>query len=290
MFKKRIKKTYPEGTFIPHRPRVFAILQLCFIFSSILYILSDPFMGQYFQIKSDLLLFDYCLGFQSEAHKELFDSLPDDLKSSLLSKYAFLKEISETSFLEKLRSAFDQLLFKSSSYDLAFMLLSIVIPICLLKKVEGARSSAFILPLIIFAKLLQNEWHLPEKKISQEIALYPKEEYLEKKYLNIPLSHLSVSQQQEELKRAWHFYLIEEILHENPAKDATIFKTQVFHAEYLFNVQRADRFTLSHLKEPIRNEKKPTGSIIISLIWNLIFAIGVSKQKHPQKNQQLQVN
>ena len=57
-----LRKTFPPGTFIPTSQRLMAIGQLCLVFSLMLWYMIQPFMGEYFALRSRMLLYEYVMG------------------------------------------------------------------------------------------------------------------------------------------------------------------------------------------------------------------------------------
>ena len=62
MFRKRTKKIYPPGTFIPTPARVCAIIQLCVAFTVLIWNMATPFAGELFNVKSKMILYHDVMG------------------------------------------------------------------------------------------------------------------------------------------------------------------------------------------------------------------------------------
>ena len=58
----RSRKTFPPGTFIPTSQRLMAIGQLCIAFSLMIWYLTQPFMGEYFALRSRMLYMNMYMG------------------------------------------------------------------------------------------------------------------------------------------------------------------------------------------------------------------------------------
>ena len=58
----RPRKSFPPGTFIPTSQRLMAIGQLCIALSLMLWYMTQPFMGEYFALRSRMLLYEYVMG------------------------------------------------------------------------------------------------------------------------------------------------------------------------------------------------------------------------------------
>lgn len=289
MFHKRKKQIFPEGTFIPTKPRILSIIQLCLGFTALLFAAAEPFMGEHFNFKSQILLHDYVMGKNSEAQALLFDKLPNEKKAAVTLSYERLKEAANTSFLDKLNNSFDLVLFKSSIFERSWIFFAIIIPILLLKKVDGATHAVWILPLIVTAYFISNEVKGKRVEVSEETKLFPKEELLVDRYLKKNIHALSFSDQQKELLNAWRLYLIEDFAGEVPSVNSKEFQAQVNKGEFAFNLARIERLPLPFT--PKDNFKKQPWFVMIAyLIWNILFAacISISKYrpKHLQKNQE----
>ncbi|HRD55839.1 MAG TPA: hypothetical protein PLC42_05520, partial [Parachlamydiaceae bacterium] len=282
---------FKEDTFIPKKQRIFAILQLCATFWSILFALSWPFMGQYFEAKSQIFLFEYVKGEKNQELKEYFKNIPQSQQSIINTNYLVALQAFNLSFLDKLQDSFKILFFKLSIYERAWIFFGILIPIFLLKKREGAKEASLILPLIALAFLLNNQIHIKTSPPTEGTSLYPTEEFLEKKYLNEPLRNLSLKEQQENLLKAWQLYLIDFFLNETPSKNLDVFEKQILKAEHAFQTARAVK-----IKPPLLANKKFDGQeplflLIAYLVWNTLFSITMlNTPRHPQKIQEVPAN
>src|SRR3954470_9358750 len=114
MFRKRLKKTFPPGTFLPTPARLMAIMQLCLAFSLLLWEASQPFMGDLFHIKSQLIVYQDLMGINSNKsvdseekartlrNKERFENLTHESKGVLHDRYAFLAKKLEEPWTQKM--------------------------------------------------------------------------------------------------------------------------------------------------------------------------------------------
>lgn len=257
----RIKKNYPDGTFIPTPARVCAIIQLCLSFSALLWFLSTPFLEELFDQKSNRLLFE-----KITQNKD-FDQLPQATKALLQTGYDKMSAESHRPFRDKI---LDSLNFsKLPMYELAWIILAILIPILVLKKVEGAKEAVWLLPLITLGYVI-HVWTHPIPKPSSEMLLFPKEDFLVSHYMETPLSD-RIEEQQQQLMSAWHIYLVKEWAHEELSKEPSVFTTQLEKGEFAFNVARMER----RIEDRSNRKKSQTPSpmtLIFYLIWNIVFA------------------
>lgn len=276
MFRKRMKKEFPPGTFIPLPARVAAIIQLCLAFSFLLWLISQPFMGDLFRVKSQMLVYQDVMGINPYSNEKterlernalLFSHLPLAQKENLLEKYAALqKELNQT-FFQKMQKLIRIFTIERSPFELAWILLSIFIPVLLLKRVEGAANAAWLLPALALLFLFDNQFH-GIKEIEPEKDIFPSEQVIIRNYLEEPLSH-DVLIQKTQLTRGWNLYLIRNWTQATASKNPFIFQQQAEEGEFWFNVKRLSFFNLSVSNSPV---KKSLYVLCLYFVWNLFFA------------------
>lgn len=275
MFRKRVKKTYPPGTFVETPLRVMAILQLCIAFTIICWNLSIPFMGDHFVTQRKVRLVEHVTG-----SPERFLRLPLGIQNEIIRFNDKLHLESSSTFIEKLQNSMWQLLMELPAFELAWVVFAIVISIMILKKKEGGRQAAWILPLLAAAYLIDNSFFGVQQPLTAEAKLYPSEEYLTKKYLDKPLES-RIDLQQEQLKDAWNHYVIAEWAKEEPSKTKDKFTQQVADGEYLFTVARVQ--AMAREKKPQIGKplliKEPLPFLILYVIWNTAFAFLATKKR-----------
>lgn len=259
MFKKRVKKHYPPGTFIPTPARVIAIIQLCIAFTAILWNGGVPFMERLFQVKSQVLLYDHVL---SQSHKYVSDEEIQPVRIH----YEKVKKIAKIGFWDKLRESFRILLFELHPYEKAWIFFSVLIPILLLKKVEGAQYAVWILPLVVGVYCVENSVHGTPRMPSKEVLLFPKEEYLIKHYLKEPLSQ-DILAQHDQLQKAWNMYLIQEWAKETPKEEK--FQEQIKKGDFFFTLERIKNLPSIETKW---REKHSIIFLGFHFLWHLLVA------------------
>lgn len=273
MFHKRKKKTFAPGTFIATPARVAAIIHLCLAFTLLLWITSQPFMGDLFAIKSELLLYDSVFD-----QPELIAKLPPDQHQDLVLGHEALKKKMQLSFGEKFKSMLRLLLLYTPPLELAWLFFSLIIPVMLLMRIEGAAQACWILPVITLAYAVDNHMYAPSFQGHLDRDLFPTEEFITHHYLDAPLSN-TIFEQQEQLTKGWQRFLIESWAGEAPADDATIFKQQLVKGEFAFNVARLQlRKNTPLLAIDIKPSKKSFVILGLYLAWNLLFAIIVLRK------------
>lgn len=262
---RKPKKEYPPGTFIPTPARVVAILQLCLAFTCLIWVIGYPFMGAHFEVKKKKLQYERVIG-----DKEQFQRLPLSDRNDILKGYEDLGN-SETSFIGKVKESIEILLLKISKFELIWIILGLVIPIALLKKVDGAESVVWLFPIVALAFAWENLSQPINPK--SEGALYPSEKTIIEKYLKVPFSS-NILEQREQLLLGWQNYVIREWAGEEPSVNGEVFAQQFENGEFLFSVERLKRMESS--KENIFRVQKSPFLLLLYVIWNFIFAIVVA--------------
>lgn len=267
MFHKRQKKTFAPGTFIAGPARVAAIIHLCIAFSLLLWIISQPFMGDLFAVKSELLLYDTVFN-----QPELVAELPLDQQQELLTEYKILKSKLRLTSLEKFKSMLSLLCVYTPGLELAWLFFSLILPVMLLMRIEGAAVSCWLLPALTLAYAIDNTMHAPISKGPADQLLFPTEAFIVHHYLDAPLN-ADIFEQQTELTNGWQRFLVENWGGEEPSAEPGAFKQQVEKGEFAFTVARlqlrAGIPVLAIEIGPVRQ----SGSILgLYLMWNCFFA------------------
>lgn len=303
MFKKRTKKTFPAGTFLPFPERVLAIINLCLTFTLLIWCLANPFLSKYFDIKSKTLLYQFVIGesksfenidknknvLQSslaERNYQKFKDLPFEKQKNLLNEFKNLHTPLQLNFFEKCAVAIRHLIEEVPPLKLSWIFFSIVITILALKKVEGAKEVIWILPAIAICYLISISFNQNEiNSVKKEKDIFPSEKYLINRYLNGTLSS-GIVQQRSELLRGWQLYLIEEWsgmkLSEEDLTNPIIFQKGVEEGEYRFTLARIE---LSKDLETNIKKREVESSVLVGMyvIWNLIFAFTIGRKKDNRK-------
>jgi len=269
---KAPKPTFPLGTFIPTPMRIVVIIHLCIAFSALLFVLSYPFMGQLFETKSDRLLYE------SVINKEpLFTTLSVEKQLTIQEKYQSTSEQMQIPFSVKLKRSFHLLLIQMPPFQKAWIFFSILLPILMLLKIEGAATASWLLPVITIAFVFNHLYYTEVPQLSKEHQLFPTEEYIVDHYIDKPLSS-SIIEQQKQLRQGWNLYLITEWAKETPSADSLIKEQQIRKGEFLFNVARVDALSL---EKPVSFFKKRTNHLVLFLyiVWNIFFAWFVNRRK-----------
>ncbi len=254
-----MKKIYPPGTFIPTPARIIAIIQLCIAFTALIWDGGEPFMGRLYQVKSQVLLYDHVL-----SQKETY--LNDAEIQSILASYGKVKQAAEIGFWDKLSESVRILFFELHPYEKAWIFFSILIPILLLKKVEGAQYAIWILPLLVGVYGIDNTLHGKQALLSRDVAMFPSESYLLKNYVKEPFSQ-DILKQHEQLQEAWNLYLIKEWAKEVPSDGN--FQEQLKKGTFFFTLERVKNLPAI---EPKWRQKEPLGVLAFYFLWHLYAA------------------
>lgn len=297
MFAKKPKLEIPPGTFIPTPARVMAIIQLCLAFSLIAWIASQPFMGDLFAIKSKMLLYENVMGSRTlsntatgkdaeilkaklKRNSERFSQLPEEQREKILTNYIALEDQTRVSFWDKLEKMFLLLFFDTPPLVQAWLLFSIVIPVLVLLRIDGAVPAVWILPLITLAYGIDNRLNGKSPGEDVESRLFPSEETIVKEYLKEPLSS-SILEQKNQLTKGWHVYLVKEWAHEAPSNNPDEFNLQVENGEFAFNIGRLNAVIDKEGEETGKAQaprKESWGTLALYLIWNILFAVIITKK------------
>jgi hypothetical protein len=197
--------------------RLLLIGQLCFAFSLILWYISQPFMGEYFALRSRMLLYEYVLGTSKmlgakqgweERQTQRFKQLSENEQLLLKTDYHLLQIYAQRPFLQKLQDGIFTLVRNIPPFEQAWIFFSVIIAILILLKAEGAKQAAWLLPLIVLAYALDNQLTGKIAPLSPDFSLFPTEERMIQHYLDEPLA-LSLWDQKGQLEKGWKRYLLE---------------------------------------------------------------------------------
>ncbi len=284
MFRKRKKKYFLPGTFIPTPARVMAIIHLCMALSMFLWILSQPFMGDLFTVKSQLLFYETVMGKkelpnagQMQRNAERFLTLPASVKNQIQVGYQQLTSELQKPLLQKLKHSLELLLTKTSPFELGWIVFSILIPLLLLIKIEGAVPAVWLLVILTIGYGVDNRLNAPVRT-NPEAQLFPAETDLLLKYLKEPLNP-NIFEQESQLKKGWHLFLVDQWAKESASKNQDQFGLQVEKGEFAFNLARINAMT--HISQALSNnaapEKQSLFTLMLYFVWNTAMAGIVTK-------------
>lgn len=274
-------KNFPPGTFIPTSQRLMAICQLCIAFSLMLWYLVQPFMGEYFSLRSRMLLYEYVMGSPEllkikkddsktlERQAKRFKQLPEEERQLVIKDYQRLQNYGNRSIIQKIHDGIQTFIRDIPPFEQAWIFFSITIAILILLKVEGAKHAAWILPLIVLAYSIDNQFTGKSFAISPDIQLFPTEEKIVQEYLNEPLSP-SFLDQKTQLEKGWHLYLISNWSTTQHASEESALE----EAEFQFTLARLKRLHTQPQSEWLNHfhEKQNPLLLFFFIGWNILFA------------------
>lgn len=278
---------------IPTSMRVVAIIQLCLVFTVIASRAGYPFMGELFAHKSQMLLYHTVMGNGGvvgerseqkretmERNKMRFAALPEAEKEKIIAQHDKLQAQGNRTFVSKLQRAFHILAFELPAFEQAWIFFSVLIPVLLLLRIEGARQVAWLLPIVVVVYAINNRWSGVESHPTGDERLFPTEEFIVNNYVREPLGE-DIREQHDQLLRGWHLYLVDKWTRQRPSENAEQFAKQVEEGEYAFNVARVQ--ALGEMKaaerlEPFR-QKETWWILIPYIMWNVFFAWFVNRKR-----------
>lgn len=289
MFRKRVKREFPPGTFIPTPARVMAILQLSLALMVLLWHLSQPFLGDLFAIRSKMAVYEFVMGFPDGTdlrarNAERFAALPPAQQTVIADNYNHWQHKLQDTFLEKLRRSFAGVLIDMPLFEKLWLLLSLVVPVLVLLKVDGAVQAAWLLPIAVFAYAADNRWNGSHRGLSAELQLFPTEAYLVENYGGEDIDPNSLLQK-EQLEAAWLKYLAAEWSPKSYTQHAgnLEFKQQAEEGEYAFTTARVLAIELE--PESSAPAREASSALAVYLLWNIAFAYVVTKYRLPGKQE-----
>lgn len=284
MFKKK-RKDISKDTYLETPKRILAILQLCLVFSLVLWYAAQPFMGEYFSLRSDMLLYEYVMGTSDlvkskgenekqklEKNQAQFKALPTLQQAFILDDYHLLQQKASRSMFTKIKQGLRALFIDIPPFELAWIFFAATVAILLLLKTEGAQQAAWLLPFIALCFAFDNIKHGASPIPSAETSLFPTEHTIVQEYLDQPLD-LHPLRQQEQLQTGWNAYLIKNWIKENPSTDPRIYQDQLVAAEFKFTVARLEKRHIQGIHSPLNfHERVHPLLLLLYLSWNFFFA------------------
>jgi hypothetical protein len=280
-------KNLPPGTFIPTSQRLMAIGQLCLAFSLMMWVMIQPYMGEYFALRSRMLLYEYAMGTSEivkaktgdaeklERNGQWFKQLPEQEQLLLREDFQHLRHYAKRPTLRKIVDGITTLVRDIPHFEQAWIFFSITIAILLLLKVDGAKPATWILPLIVLVYAIDNQTTGKTPSLSPDLQLFPTEEDIIHDYLNAPLAP-SLLDQKEQLEKGWKRYLIDNW----STKRYLDRYLQLEEAEFEFTIARLNLLhgqSRSEWLKPFHDKSNPL-ILFLYFIWNVLFAWIVSRR------------
>jgi hypothetical protein len=243
--------------------------------------LAQPFMGEYFALRSRMLLYEYVMGTSDilkgrigheakmQRQEQNFLKLQAAEQQRLKNDYRELQIYAKRPALKKIEDGLYRLTHHIPPFEQAWIFFSVTIAILILLKIEGAKQAAWILPLIVVAYAIDNQLTGTYPSTSPDDVLFPAEEFIIQKYLDQPLASAPL-EQKKQLETGWKNYLIDNWSSELRTNE----KEQLENAEYRFTLARLNLLHNQSRSEwlHIFHEKLGPLSLVFYLSWNILFA------------------
>ncbi len=253
---------------LSRRTKLVVIIHLCFAFTYLSYLLLKPLLDDIFATKGKLDLIESV--FQE---KDLFSALPESSSQEII-QAARKIETQKRHYLSSLTHLLSK---ECSTICLGWLFFSVAISLALIFCLNGAKESAYLLPLLILIYGITLSF---TEKPSPQKTLYPSEEEV----LNGYSSHDSKKffNKKVELERAWSYYLVTEWAKESPSENKEIFKEQLRTGIFAFNLERTRRLIRGEeiISTNTYFRNRPSFFLwLFYLIWNSFFATYVSRKE-----------
>lgn len=270
--------------------RIATIIQLCIAFSVMLWIIFQPFMGEYFTLRSRMLLYEYVMGTseaiqeetQKNRQKERFLKLEESKRNIVQEDYKALQNYSRRPASKKIYDGFYRLMRATPIFTQAWIFFSLLISLLILLKIEGAKTAVWILPLLVFAYGIDNQLNGKTASPSQDSTLFPTEREIIEHYIAGSFSS-SPLEQMKQLKEGWDHYLIKNWSSEKNSSFA------LEEGEFAFTVSRLQAIHAEPWSQWLftKNERANPITLLIFLLWNGLFAWIIERKlwkQSPQTN------
>jgi hypothetical protein len=259
-----MRKHFPEGTFVATPLRVLAIIQLCVVFTFLAWVGGYPFLGKTYE---NLVMKNK---YEVVLKSPYFETLSETKQANLFKGYDHLNRQMASSFPDKLLNSFQILFIDLSLASKVWILLSIILPIFVLLRVEGAIQCTWLLPIVISLGFISS---LTQKKeLTFEEKLFPTEDILVTQYMETPLEG-TIFEQSMKLQEALDLYIVKCWLNEAPSNTPETLLNQKAKGHFLFNIARLE----AHAKDRLIHKKQcGTGQWVLFLIWNFGIATGLN--------------
>lgn len=273
------------------RTRVLAILQLCLVFTLMAWCMGYPFMGELFSYRARILSYQDVMGVvkngmeeqkveRLDRNAERFKALPLEKRTLIKERYEELQELSEKPFWKKMMMAIRILFYELPLFELAWIVLSLIVSVLLLMRVEGAWQAVWLLPVLVLCYAWENQTRGLKPVETAEYKLYPSEELIIADYLDETWSS-NIFEQQRQLKGGWENYVVVNWAKEVPSRNVEIFKQQVEAGEFAFHMTRLEamQYDPEHQMAYFFRKKNSLALLCAYFLWNVYFAFSCSNMR-----------
>lgn len=245
-------------------------------------------MGEYFSIRSRLLIYEYAMGTSSFAsfnkqtgdlYKKWFSDLSEGKKTQITQAYQELDKQIKRPPLTKMQDAVLNVASQVPLFEIGWLLMGMVIPIMLLRQIESAKQAVWLLPLLTFCFGIDNQYGGKPSYIPPDYALFPEEKELQIAYTEKPIKG-NPDKQKEALEKGWQNYLIA-----NWAGHSASTDHKEERANFNFTIERLLLLSQEGKADWLSafNQKKHPAALLSYLCWNLFFAYFGSKGRKNKK-------
>jgi len=278
-----------------NQQRFLVIIQLCLTFSVIFWFFAQPFMGEYFSIRSRMLVYEYVLGTSNfvknqenlkvklERNSIRFEQLPLFEKKVITQGYQNLQNYAQRPASVKIADGLKILFFHIPPFQLAWLFFSLILGVMLLLNKTGAPQAAWLLPIIALCYGIDNHQNGKILPPSEDIGLFPSEKQIIEEYSGNRMMKSIISQ--NELKEAWDFYLVNHWTNKpKSASPLQLDSNQLEEAEFNFTTARLMFLGSAKPNLWISTLHEKSHPILLALyfIWNLYFAWMMNKSRLKQ--------
>lgn len=272
--------------------RFLIIMQLCFAFSVILWYATQPFMGEYFSLRSRMLLYEYVMGNSDflkkqthvsdklERNAQRFENLDLSQREAIKDGYRNLQAYAQRSPLSKILDGMKILFLRIPTFQMAWVVFATIIGIMLLLNKPGAKHAAWILPLIAIVYAIDNQSTGLTPMVEPDAGLFPSENVIVQEYLP---SQSGIMVDKNLLQQGWNNYLV---VNWSP-EDSLSIPDKLESAEFNFT---AARLMLLYKEAPnhwLNSLREKSSYLLLSIyfIWNLFFAWAVTYRQRKDLRQ-----
>ena len=240
------------------KKKVLIILHLCFAFSYLFWLGTQPFVRQVTATKASTLLFT------SVTNSPRFEKLPESKQLELLKGQESLKKGTFRPLITK---------YRFPATGLIWAVLSILVCFFLLFYIEGAHLAAWLLPVAVIVYAFSLSRAPPLKGES----IFPPEEVITSQYIQ---PDEIFKKKQDKLVEAWNRYLITDWAHQIPSEETALRAEQLEEGVFNFNIERATWVLNKRGEDAVVAHllfHPPFVLIIAYLTWNSLFAWRINR-------------
>jgi len=158
---------------------------------------------------------------------------------------------------------------------IAWLILSVIIGIFILIRIEGAVLSSWLLMLLAISYSFHNYYSAQTLPPIAEYSLYPHEKELVDSYLVETLSD-DIQEQRVQLKKAWKRYLVRRWTDKKFEKDPS--PLLIEEASYAFELARLHLIIEAKERPSLSDWRHTSLSLLLFSLWNILLASYLNKR------------